>query len=120
MATRLSSSCRSKYFSSSLSHGHRILQSFPNGVSVPGGCAARLDGLNLSPIDGCTLEAGWQLRSIEKDALWRVDVAQGGGGQGANALAGADALLEGTVLLGVVAVGGERVVRVTVLRKVGR
>lgn len=71
------------------------------------GGTAGLDGLNLSHVEGGAVEAGGQLGGVEVDARGRSDGTQVGTGGAANAGARADGLLEGTVLLCVVAVGAE-------------
>lgn len=71
------------------------------------GSTAGLDGLNLSHVERSAVEAGGQLGCVEIDASGRGDGAQIGTGGAANAGARTDRLLEGTVLLGVVAVGAE-------------
>lgn len=78
--------------------------------STEEGSAARLDCLELGERNGLAAEAGGQLGAVEVEAL--------GGGDGAELVARdatdarlvvavADGLLEGTVLLGVLAVAGE-------------
>jgi hypothetical protein len=71
------------------------------------GGTAGLDGLNLSHVERGAVEAGGQLGGVEVDASGRSDGAQVGTGGTANANVRADGLLEGTVLLGVIAVGAE-------------
>ena len=78
----------------------------PPTLSEKGG-AAGLDSLNLSNVEGCAVEAGGKLGSVKVDALGGGDGAELSTGSAADACRGADGLLEGAVLLGVVAVGAE-------------
>ena len=80
---------------------------FRDSNSAKGGSTARLDCLDLSSVERCTLEASRELGEVEEDALGSVDGAQVGTSGTADATAGTDALLEGTVLLSVIAVGAE-------------
>jgi hypothetical protein len=64
--------------------------------------AAGLDSLDLSSIEGSTMEAGRELGNVEGDTLRSVDRAQ----RGCTAATKAR-LLKRTVLLNVVAVGAE-------------
>ena len=70
--------------------------------------AASLNGLNLSLSPGQTAEACGKLGAIEVLALLGLDGAQGGTGVAANGAVEGGAT-EGTVLLGLGTVGGERV-----------
>jgi hypothetical protein len=69
---------------------------------------ARLNGLNLAEVNGGAAEAGWKLRDVKEDARGGLDGAQIGAGWATDAVLYADGLLEGTVLLGMVAVRAER------------
>jgi hypothetical protein len=64
--------------------------------------AARLDSLDLSSIEGSTMEASRELGNVEGDTLRSVDRAQRGCAAATKAR-----LLKRTVLLNVVAVGAE-------------
>lgn len=64
--------------------------------------ATRLDSLDLSSIEGSTVEASRELGNVEGDTLRSVDRAQRGCAATTKAR-----LLKGTVLLNVVAVGAE-------------
>lgn len=70
--------------------------------------AASLDGLHLGLSPGETAEAGGQLRTIEELAGLGLNGAQGRARVAANGAVEGGAT-EGTVLLGLGAVGGERV-----------
>jgi hypothetical protein len=72
------------------------------------GGAARLDSLDLAEVNGGTTEASGKLGDVKEDTSGGRDGAQVGARGAANASLGADGLLEGAVLLGVVAVGAER------------
>lgn len=70
--------------------------------------ATRLDGLNLGQLEGGAAEAEGEVRGVEEDALGGLNGAELGARGAANAgLGAADGLLEGAMLLGVVAVGAE-------------
>lgn len=71
------------------------------------GGAARLDGLDLGSVQGLSVEAGGELGDVKVDAVGGVDVAEGRAGTATNTRVGVDGVLEGTVLLGGVAVGAE-------------
>lgn len=72
------------------------------------GGAAGLDSLNLGEVDRLAAEASRELRNVKEDALGSLDGAKVGARHAADAsLAGANRLLEGAVLLSVVAVGTE-------------
>lgn len=64
--------------------------------------AARLDSLDLSSVEGSTVEASRELGNVESDTLRSVDRAQRGCAATTKAR-----LLKRTVLLNVVAVGAE-------------
>lgn len=71
--------------------------------STPG-----LDSLDLGQVDGCPSEAGRELGGVEEGARGGGDGAQFRARGAANArLSETDGLLEGAVLLGMVAVGAE-------------
>lgn len=53
------------------------------------------------------MEAGGELRDVKVDAVGCADAAEGRAGSATNARVGVDGVLEGTVLLGGVAVGAE-------------
>jgi hypothetical protein len=73
------------------------------------GGTARLDGLDLLELDGCPAETGGELGGVEVHAGGCGYGAQGRAGSSTDAVGFrvANALLEGTVLLGMVAVGAE-------------
>lgn len=71
------------------------------------GGTARLDGLDLGSVQALSVEAGGELRDVKVDAVGGVDAAEGRAGAATNTRVGVDGVLEGTVLLGGVAVGAE-------------
>lgn len=71
------------------------------------GSAARLDGLDLSSVEGLSVEAGGELRDVKEDPVGGADAAEGRAGAATHTRVGVDGVLEGTVLLGGVAVGAE-------------
>lgn len=77
----------------------------PTSRSAKEGSAAGLDSLNLSHVEGLAAETGRELGAVESDARGGNDGAELVAGR--TAYTGADGALEGTVLLGVVAVGAE-------------
>ena len=69
---------------------------------------ARLNSLDLGLGERLATEAGGELVAVKVEALGGLDGAKGGAGGATNAgLLTADGLTEGTVLLGVLAVGAE-------------
>lgn len=70
---------------------------------------ARLDGLDLGLAPWQAPEAGGELVAVEDLALARLDRAESGAGLAANGAAGEFTLVERAVLLGLLAVAGERV-----------
>jgi hypothetical protein len=71
------------------------------------GGTARLDGLDLGSVQALSVEAGGELRDVKVDTVGGVDAAEGRAGAATNTRVGVDGVLEGTVLLGGVAVGAE-------------
>lgn len=86
-------------------HFHRI--PFPIGKRLYEGSTTRLDSLNLGGAEGGAAEPSGELRDVKGNAAWGLDRAQAGSRGTANAAVGANRLLEGAVLLSVVAVGAE-------------
>lgn len=70
---------------------------------------AGLDGLDLSRAPPQAAEAGRKLAAVEDLALARLDGAEGRAGLAANGAAGKGALVEGAVLLSLLAVAGKGV-----------
>ena len=84
--------------------------SHPTAISAEEGCAAGLDCLELGHGDGLAAEASRKLVAVEVEALGGVNGAKLKAGETTDArlvISVADGLLEGTVLLGVLAVAGE-------------
>lgn len=76
--------------------------------SAPDSSTTRLDSLDLGEVNWSTAETSGELRGIEVDTLGRVHIAELRTSRATNTTnSGADGLLQGTVLLGVVAVAAE-------------
>lgn len=71
------------------------------------GGATGLNGLDLGSTESGTAEARRELRHVESNAVGGMDRAEAGARGTANATFSTNGLLQGTVLLGVVAVGAE-------------
>lgn len=71
------------------------------------GSAARLDGIDLGGSQGAALEAGGETRGIEENTLGSLDSTEVSTAGATNATVRSNALLERTMLLGVVSVGAE-------------